>query len=137
MRDFKRSMSSVWLQRIPKLFCCLISIRHLLFLACPVGITPQRTSWKADQIAVIQKCFCLVSRSCFKHITNDRAKHTMWKYSVIKLMRDFFFFFNNAKYSTCKQNYFMYKASDVDFQPELGRAGKNIKNNFYQKADQF
>ena len=31
----------------------------------------------------------------------------------------------------------MYKSSGVDFQPELGRAGKNIKNNFYQKADQF
>ena len=40
---------------------------------------------------MIQEFFWLVSRSCFKHRTNDRAKQTMWKYSVIKLMRDFFF----------------------------------------------
>lgn len=73
----------------------------LFYLAPPFGISCwcQRTCWKAGHFVVIQRCFCLASRSCFKLRTNDRAKHTRWKFPFLRLMRDFFFL-NDTKYSS-------------------------------------
>lgn len=67
------------------------SIWHFFFWHILLALPLWRTSWKADYIVVIQKCFCLASSSCFKPRTNDRAKHPMWKCPVIKLMKEFFF----------------------------------------------